>query len=266
MIGLLTTYLRPYTRTIVLILGLLLVGAIGNLYLPNLQGDIINNGVVKGDTDYILRVGGLMLLVTGIVGIAERVAAGELGAERAVVRSHRPVFGALGLLAMGLRGVLRGELPGDVVRDARPGGHLEPVVADGPDRRGIRSQDALRVVHDHPEQLAPVVRRGQATGDPEDGVESLGQLRFETHRRRRRLAGVGLRDRHAIRPDDPPEDGAGSRGARSVGGRGGHRRPDGSRWIVPETRSCAHGPMVARRGRAKEPPSVPVTGVTIGCR
>ena len=61
MIGLLGTYLRPYTRTIVLILVLLLIGAIGNLYLPDLNGDIINNGVAKGDTDYILRIGGLML-------------------------------------------------------------------------------------------------------------------------------------------------------------------------------------------------------------
>jgi ATP-binding cassette subfamily B protein len=55
-------------------LGLLLIGAIGNLYLPDLQGDIINNGVVKGDTDYILRVGGLMLLVTAVVGLSAIVA------------------------------------------------------------------------------------------------------------------------------------------------------------------------------------------------
>ncbi|HEX5014708.1 MAG TPA: ABC transporter ATP-binding protein [Candidatus Limnocylindrales bacterium] len=74
MIGLLVTYLRPYGRTILLVLGLLLIGAIGNLYLPDLQGDIINNGVVKGDTDYILRVGGLMLLVTAIVGVTAIVA------------------------------------------------------------------------------------------------------------------------------------------------------------------------------------------------
>jgi ATP-binding cassette subfamily B protein len=74
MIGLLVTYLRPYARTIFLVLGLLLIGAIGNLYLPDLQGDIINNGVVKGDTNYILRVGGLMLLVTAVVGASAIVA------------------------------------------------------------------------------------------------------------------------------------------------------------------------------------------------
>ena len=74
MIRLLVTYLRPYVGSIVVVLGLLLIQAIGNLYLPDLQGDIINNGVVKGDTDYILRVGGLMLLVTGIVGVSAIVA------------------------------------------------------------------------------------------------------------------------------------------------------------------------------------------------
>jgi ATP-binding cassette subfamily B protein len=73
-IGLLRTYLRPYTSILLLVMGLLLIQAIGNLYLPDLQGDIINNGVVKGDTDYILRVGGVMLFVTALVGLAAIVA------------------------------------------------------------------------------------------------------------------------------------------------------------------------------------------------
>ena len=70
MIQLLRTYLRPYATQLVIVLALLLVGAIGNLYLPDLNGDIINNGVVKGDTDYIVRVGGFMLLITVVVGLA----------------------------------------------------------------------------------------------------------------------------------------------------------------------------------------------------
>jgi len=70
MIGLLLTYLRPFAGQLTIVLGLLLIGAIGNLYLPNLQGDIINNGVVKGDTDYILRIGGVMLLVAAVVGLS----------------------------------------------------------------------------------------------------------------------------------------------------------------------------------------------------
>jgi ATP-binding cassette subfamily B multidrug efflux pump len=69
-IGLLRTYLRPYAAQLAVVLVLLLVGAIGNLYLPDLNGDIINNGVVKGDTDYIVRVGAFMLLITVVVGLS----------------------------------------------------------------------------------------------------------------------------------------------------------------------------------------------------
>ncbi len=37
-----------------------------DLYLPRLMADIIDNGVVKGDTDYIWKIGGLMLLVAAL--------------------------------------------------------------------------------------------------------------------------------------------------------------------------------------------------------
>jgi ATP-binding cassette subfamily B protein len=57
-------YLKPYRRQLVLVVALLLVQAVSNLYLPDLNADIINNGIAKGDTDYILRTGGFMLLVT----------------------------------------------------------------------------------------------------------------------------------------------------------------------------------------------------------
>jgi ATP-binding cassette, subfamily B, multidrug efflux pump len=80
MIRLLRAYLAPYRGRVIVIMGLLLVQAIGNLYLPNLNGDIINNGVVTGDIDYIFRVGGLMLLITAFVGAAA-IASVYLSAE-----------------------------------------------------------------------------------------------------------------------------------------------------------------------------------------
>jgi len=64
------TYLRPHWRVLILIAFLLLIQAIANLYLPSLNADIINNGVVTGDTAYILRVGGLMLLISVLLGFA----------------------------------------------------------------------------------------------------------------------------------------------------------------------------------------------------
>src|SRR6185503_802947 len=70
MIALLRTYLRPYAGQIALVLVLLLVQSIGNLYLPTLNGDIINNGVAKGDNDYIIRIGVFMLGVTLALGVA----------------------------------------------------------------------------------------------------------------------------------------------------------------------------------------------------
>ncbi|MBK9738667.1 MAG: ABC transporter ATP-binding protein [Actinobacteria bacterium] len=70
---LLVTYLRPHRKVLVLIAGLLLIQAIANLYLPSLNADIINNGVVTGDTAYILRVGGLMLLLSILLGLASVV-------------------------------------------------------------------------------------------------------------------------------------------------------------------------------------------------
>jgi ATP-binding cassette subfamily B multidrug efflux pump len=73
-IRLLREYLAPYRWQVVLVLGLLLVQAIGNLYLPTLNGDIINNGVSKGDTDYILRIGGVMLGASLVLGLASIVA------------------------------------------------------------------------------------------------------------------------------------------------------------------------------------------------
>ncbi|MCE5191090.1 MAG: ABC transporter ATP-binding protein/permease [Actinomycetia bacterium] len=67
-------FLKPYRKRIALVMVLLLAQAIGNLYLPDLNANIINNGVAKGDTAYILRTGGLMLAVTFLLGIAAIIA------------------------------------------------------------------------------------------------------------------------------------------------------------------------------------------------
>ena len=73
MIRLLRRYLRPYAWPIAVVLVLLLVQAIGNLYLPTLQGEIINDGVSKGDTEFITSTGIFMLVVTFVVGAASIV-------------------------------------------------------------------------------------------------------------------------------------------------------------------------------------------------
>ncbi|CAB5041826.1 unannotated protein [freshwater metagenome] len=74
MLRLLRQYLAPYKRTLILITALLLVQAFGQLYLPYLNASIINNGVLTGDTTYILKIGGVMLLVTAVFTVASIVA------------------------------------------------------------------------------------------------------------------------------------------------------------------------------------------------
>ena len=67
-------FLKPYRWQLALVMALLLVQTIANLYLPDLNAKIINEGVAKGDTAYILQTGGIMLAVTFLLGIAAIVA------------------------------------------------------------------------------------------------------------------------------------------------------------------------------------------------
>lgn len=46
---------------------LLLIQSIANLYLPNLNADLINNGVAKGDISYIWKIGFVMLASSALV-------------------------------------------------------------------------------------------------------------------------------------------------------------------------------------------------------
>jgi ATP-binding cassette, subfamily B, multidrug efflux pump len=93
MIRLLRVYLRPYGRQIVLIVALLLVQALANLYLPDLNADIINVGIANADNDYILRTGAVMLVVTLLLGVAAVV--GIYWSARVAMAFGRDVRSAL---------------------------------------------------------------------------------------------------------------------------------------------------------------------------
>jgi ATP-binding cassette subfamily B protein len=60
-------YLHPYRWSVAIVAALLFVQAIANLYLPNLNADLINNGVAKGDIHYILHIGLIMLASSSLV-------------------------------------------------------------------------------------------------------------------------------------------------------------------------------------------------------
>ena len=69
MLRLLRSFLRPYQGRIAVVLALLLVQALGNLYLPSLNADIIDSGVLKGDTGYITTTGLAMLGVVVLLAL-----------------------------------------------------------------------------------------------------------------------------------------------------------------------------------------------------
>ena len=83
LLQLLRKYLAPYTRLIAAIVALQLLSTIASLYLPTLNADIIDKGVVLGDTGYIVRIGALMLGIS-FVQILGSIAAVYLGARTAM--------------------------------------------------------------------------------------------------------------------------------------------------------------------------------------
>ena len=61
---LLVRYLRPYWPLLLAVVVFQLGQSIASLYLPTLNADIINKGVLTGDTAYIINTGILMLAIT----------------------------------------------------------------------------------------------------------------------------------------------------------------------------------------------------------
>lgn len=56
-------FLKPFTALISGVLILVFLQTLSDLYLPTLMADIINNGIMQGNTDYIIKTGGFMLLI-----------------------------------------------------------------------------------------------------------------------------------------------------------------------------------------------------------
>ncbi|MFH8597944.1 MULTISPECIES: ABC transporter ATP-binding protein [Streptomyces] len=76
-------HLRPHMRPISLIVLLQLIQTLATLYLPTLNADIIDDGVIKGDMGYILGLGGVMIAVT-LLQICCSIGAVYFGARTAM--------------------------------------------------------------------------------------------------------------------------------------------------------------------------------------
>ena len=93
-------FLKPYRPLLVLVIVLAFAQALANLYLPTLMADIVDNGIVKGDTNYIWRIGGIMAVIAiggtiaAVIGIffSSQVAVGFGRIVRGKIFSHVEQF------------------------------------------------------------------------------------------------------------------------------------------------------------------------------
>ena len=66
LLALLRQFVRPYRRLVAAVMTLQLVSTLASLYLPTVNATIIDDGIAKGDTGTIVRLGGLMFAVTAL--------------------------------------------------------------------------------------------------------------------------------------------------------------------------------------------------------
>jgi ATP-binding cassette subfamily B multidrug efflux pump len=66
LLALLRQYIRPYRRPVAVLMVLQLISTLASLYLPTVNAAIIDDGVSRGDTSTIVRLGAVMLGVTGL--------------------------------------------------------------------------------------------------------------------------------------------------------------------------------------------------------
>jgi len=74
LVKLLKEHLEPYRGAVIAVVVLQLIQTMATLYLPSLNARIIDDGVVKGDTAEIMRLGGVMLAVSFVQIVAAIVA------------------------------------------------------------------------------------------------------------------------------------------------------------------------------------------------
>ncbi|PKM93495.1 MAG: multidrug ABC transporter ATP-binding protein [Firmicutes bacterium HGW-Firmicutes-1] len=63
-------YLKPFKLSVIIVFILTFLKTLSDLYLPNLMADIVDVGIVKGDSKYIFQVGGWMLLIAALGTVA----------------------------------------------------------------------------------------------------------------------------------------------------------------------------------------------------
>lgn len=69
-----TKFIKPFVMSITVVVVLMLFQSLSELYLPKLMADIVDNGIVNGDTGYILKIGVFMIAVAAVGTVLNIVA------------------------------------------------------------------------------------------------------------------------------------------------------------------------------------------------
>lgn len=75
-------YMSEYIGMILIALALLIIQAVSDLALPSYMSDIVNNGVISGNVDYIVQIGAKMILITLLSAVCS-IAVGYFAARTA---------------------------------------------------------------------------------------------------------------------------------------------------------------------------------------
>ena len=96
LIRLLRRYLAPYWMFLLIIVAMHTVATMAALYLPSLNADLIDSGVAQGDTGYIMRTGGVMLVVAYLLcGVTQ-----SMFAHQITVSTYATLVGVLAGLSL----------------------------------------------------------------------------------------------------------------------------------------------------------------------
>ncbi|MDR1246428.1 MAG: ABC transporter ATP-binding protein, partial [Clostridiales Family XIII bacterium] len=72
--------MRPFVPALFLVVALLFGQAMCDLALPDYMSDIVNTGILRGDTAYIANVG-LVMLAVALLGAACSISVGYISAR-----------------------------------------------------------------------------------------------------------------------------------------------------------------------------------------
>jgi ATP-binding cassette subfamily B multidrug efflux pump len=93
LLTLLRTFLKPHWKLLIGVVAFQLAQSIATLFLPGINANIIDDGVLKGDTGYILEFGGIMLLIS-LGQVVASIIAVYFG-SKAAMRVGRDLRGAI---------------------------------------------------------------------------------------------------------------------------------------------------------------------------